>query len=120
MFYDPFYQPLFSIGNIDFATLETCENDKFCIFDVAATRSTNIGLSTLNSSKDYDEIIQSSYPGNYIILVLSVLTGYANLWLERILYAWSTINLPSILKHFCVYCNVFLSSYKSIEILIVW
>ena len=44
--------------------METCGGDIFCLFDVAATGRMDIGLSTLNGSQNFDELVKLSYPGN--------------------------------------------------------
>ena len=43
-----------------------CGNNTFCLYDIAATGSMEIGLSTLDGSNQYDEIVQLSYPGNFV------------------------------------------------------
>ena len=43
--------------------METCGDDVFCLYDVATTGRMDIGLSTLNGSQDFDELVKLSYPG---------------------------------------------------------
>ena len=64
-FYDPYFRPLFTI-NQNNELLEICENDTFCLYDISVTGNTEVGLSTLNGSKQYDKIVQISYPGIYV------------------------------------------------------
>ena len=45
--------------------METCGGDVFCLYDVATTGRMDIGLSTLNGSQDFDELVKLSYPGIY-------------------------------------------------------
>ncbi|XP_065905349.1 sushi domain-containing protein 2-like isoform X2 [Dysidea avara] len=61
-FYDPDYVPLFSFNTNDPVLESVCDNDMFCMFDVASTGNTEIGLSTLNSSKEYEVLLELSYP----------------------------------------------------------
>ena len=61
-FYDPYFRPLFTIDVNDELLESICENDTFCLYDIIATGSTEIGLSTLNGSKEYEKSVQSSYP----------------------------------------------------------
>jgi len=43
--------------------MELCKGDKFCLYDIATTGSMDIGLSTLNGSVRYEEIVETSKPG---------------------------------------------------------
>lgn len=40
-----------------------CGNDQFCLFDIAATGRTDVGLSTLEGSQNFEMILQLSIPG---------------------------------------------------------
>ena len=62
-FYDPYFEPIFTIIQNDELLESVCENDTFCLYDISVTGSTEIGLSTLNGSKQYDELVRISYPG---------------------------------------------------------
>ena len=62
-FYDPFFQPLFTISEDNPILESICENDTFCLYDITATGNTEVGLLTLNISKEYDQLVQLSYPG---------------------------------------------------------
>ena len=64
-FYNPSYTPLFSFDTNDPILESVCGNDTFCMYDIASTGSTQIGLSTLNSSKEYEEILELLYPSMY-------------------------------------------------------
>ena len=66
-FYDPHFQPLFTINQDNELLQSVCENNTFCLYDISVTGNTEIGLSTLNGSKQYDKIVQLSYPGMYIL-----------------------------------------------------
>ena len=69
-FYDPFfvpsYQPTFSSTELETQAREVCGNDKFCLFDIAATGNVDIGVTTLKSSKEIDEIYSYSLPSKSI------------------------------------------------------
>ena len=66
-FYDPyfvpFFKPVFTDPLLEMQANDLCDGDEFCLFDIAATRSTAIGLSTLEGSQNYEEIVQFSIPG---------------------------------------------------------
>ena len=66
-FYNPTFVPAFSPT---FATPELaaqassmCGQDQFCLFDVAATGSMEIGLSTLQGNVEFETIVNISIPG---------------------------------------------------------
>ncbi len=66
-FYDPAFLPAFETVFTD-PTLEAeantiCGTDIFCLFDIAATGMTEIGLGTLNGGLEFDQIVQMSAPG---------------------------------------------------------
>ena len=50
--------------------METCGEDVFCLFDVATTGRMDIGLSTLNGSQNFEELVNLSYPGNEILIYI--------------------------------------------------
>ncbi len=66
-FFDPFFLPAFETVFTD-PTLEAqanmiCGTDVFCLFDIAATGRTDVGLGTLNGGLEFDQILQLSSPG---------------------------------------------------------
>ena len=68
-FYDPSFEPLFAINEDSPLLQSICQNNTFCLYDIAATGNTEIGMSTLNSSKRYDELVQLTYPGNFMMRI---------------------------------------------------
>ena len=65
-YYDPFFSPIF-VPNISDPILKQeadsiCGGNFFCLFDIAATGRTDIGLSTLVGSEEYDEILEQQIP----------------------------------------------------------
>ena len=67
-FYDPYFRPLFTINQNNQFQRSICGNNTFCLYDISATGDTEIGLSTLNGSNLYDEIVQLSYPGECVYM----------------------------------------------------
>jgi len=61
--FEPAFKPIFSNATLEQQAMETCGDDIFCLFDVATTGRMDIGLSTLNGSKNFDELVKLSYPG---------------------------------------------------------
>ena len=62
--FEPVFEPTFSDTALEQQAIETCGDDTFCIFDVATTGRMDIGMSTLNGSQDFEELVMLSYPGN--------------------------------------------------------
>ena len=66
-FYDPdftpIYSPVFSDPVLEAAAYLACNNDTFCLYDIATTGRMDIGLSTLDGSMGFEEILRLSYPG---------------------------------------------------------
>lgn len=65
--YDPAFTPAFEpvFSNPELAALaeEMCEGDVFCLYDIAATGDTTIGLTTLVGGQELEMITNSSQPG---------------------------------------------------------
>ena len=68
-FYDPdfvpLFEPVFNDSSLENTTYEICKDDLFCIFDIAATKKTEIGMSTLQGTEDLEMIVEMSKPGMY-------------------------------------------------------
>ena len=66
-YYDPDFTPLFGVSfsdpELENEAMELCKGDEFCLYDIATTGSMDIGLSTLNGSVSYEEIVETSRPG---------------------------------------------------------
>lgn len=75
--FEPLFEPTFSNATLEEQAMETCGDDIFCLFDVAATGRMDIGLSSLNDNQDYNEIVNLSYPGNeYYMCIWSYVHTY--------------------------------------------
>lgn len=59
----PTFSPTFANPDLEAEALDLCGEDSFCLFDVAATGSTEIGLTTLQGSIEFDMIVSISAPG---------------------------------------------------------
>ena len=68
-YYDPYfvptYQTLFNDSDLAAQAGELCSDDPFCLFDIAATGRVDIGLSTLQGSQDFQQIVEISLPGTH-------------------------------------------------------
>ena len=65
-FFMPSFMPVFANESLEAEAREACNNDTFCLYDIATTGRMDIGLSTLDGSRDFDEIVQLSYPSMYV------------------------------------------------------
>ena len=68
-FYDPYFQPLFTVIENNQFIQSICGNNTFCYYDYSVTGNSDIALSTLNGSNLYDEVVQLSYPGRILVTV---------------------------------------------------
>ena len=100
-FYEPNYTPLFSFNTNDLSLELVCGNDTFCMFDVASTGRTDIGLTTLNAGREYEEILELLLPSMHLAITPSLSTALLIYlwpgWQKRIIYtlyawAWKTIS----------------------------
>ena len=70
-YYDPDFTPLFGVEFSDPAVeaeaMGLCQGNEFCLYDFATTGSMDIGLSTLNGSVSYDEMVETAIPSVYHI-----------------------------------------------------
>ena len=91
-FYDPFYvptyQPMFANPELESQANDLCGDDIFCLFDVAATGSMDIGLSTLEGGREIKEIAQLQIPGLLVTIMYTWKScmGFAMMILCMLLY----------------------------------
>ena len=66
-FYRPNYQPLFDLvfasPELEAEAREVCQNDTFCLYDIAATGRVQLGMTTLRGNQELDEIVELSDAG---------------------------------------------------------
>jgi len=66
-YYDPNFTPVFSpaFNNpaLEGEAISTCKGDTFCLYDIAATGRSDIGLSTLDGSMRFRKLLTLSFPG---------------------------------------------------------
>ena len=67
IFYDPYffpsYNPNFNNPLLEFRAKGICDEDIFCLFDIAATGNVKVGIATYKSSMFIEEIYNFSIPG---------------------------------------------------------
>lgn len=59
----PSYNPVFLNVFLESEARKTCDNDQFCLYDIATTGRLDIGLATLDGSRNFDKMVKLSYPG---------------------------------------------------------
>ena len=63
----PVFQPVFQDPDLEMEAETLCRGDTFCLFDIAATGNTELGLSTLRTSQEIEELEKLSLPSNSCI-----------------------------------------------------
>ena len=69
-FYDPDYTPAFA-PTFDDPILEEeavsiCGDSLFCLFDIAATKRPEIGMTTAIDNEEYEVVVNMSQPGTLV------------------------------------------------------
>ena len=64
--YVPAFEASFSSNELEQQANETCGNNKLCIFDIAATGDVAIGISTMESLKEYEKLKELFLPSNHL------------------------------------------------------
>ena len=66
-FYDPDYIPAFAPAFddpiLEEQAMEICGDSLFCLFDIAATKRPEIGMTTAVNNNEYEMVINMSQPG---------------------------------------------------------
>ena len=65
--FQPVFQPVFQDVNLEVEANALCGGDVFCLFDIAATGDTDLGLSTLRTSQEIEKLEELSLPSNCFI-----------------------------------------------------
>ena len=70
--FSPVFEPTFSDPDLEEDAREICDGDTFCLFDIAATKRVDIGMSTMQGNQELERIIELSLPGEWYILYMRV------------------------------------------------
>ena len=75
-FFDPFFEPVFQPDFSNNTDLEKeakmiCGDDTFCLFDIATTKRTEIGATTLIDSENFEDMLNSSEPSQYNVDIMA-------------------------------------------------
>ena len=65
-YFDPMFEPVFELNfndtQLEDEAVKICGDDKFCLFDIAATKRKEIGATTLLDSENFEVMVASSKP----------------------------------------------------------
>ena len=61
------YDASFKDDGLEAKAMEVCDNDTFCLFDIAATGKVALGRSTLQASQEFERIVELSAPGMALV-----------------------------------------------------
>ena len=59
--FSPSYELVFVNPSLESRAMNVCDDDQFCLYDIATTGRLEIGMSTLDGSRSFNEIVQLSY-----------------------------------------------------------
>lgn len=61
--YTPVFEATFTDPDLRATAEEMCEGNQYCLFDIAATGDTSIGMDTFLGVQELEAIINASWPG---------------------------------------------------------
>lgn len=61
--YTPVFEATFTDPGLRAVAEEMCQGNEYCLFDIAATGDTSIGMDTLVGVQELEAIINASWPG---------------------------------------------------------
>ena len=61
--YTPTFEATFTDPDLRAVAEEMCQGNQYCLFDIAATGDTSIGMDTLVGVQELEAIINASWPG---------------------------------------------------------
>ena len=59
---------MFLDSSVESHAMDVCGDDQFCLYDIATTGRIEIGLSTLDGSRNFDKIVNLSYPSKPVAI----------------------------------------------------
>lgn len=63
----PVYEPTFTDPDEQRRAMDICAEDAFCLFDIAATKRVEVGMSTMQGNVDLEMITMLSQPGAFTL-----------------------------------------------------
>ena len=68
--FTPFYNVNFSNSALEQKANEICGDDKFCLFDIAATRRVEVGEATFSGGQVFEMLINMSQPSKLHVIMI--------------------------------------------------
>ena len=62
----PMFEAKFSDTRLEEQAKEVCRDDKFCLFDIAATKRVEVGVATMVDGEMFDTIVEMAVPSKCI------------------------------------------------------
>ena len=59
----PAFAPTFDIPELEVEAIEICGDSAFCLFDIAATKRPEVGMTTAVDNDNFDMVVNMSQPG---------------------------------------------------------
>ena len=59
------FEPTFSDSALEEEAKRTCGDDESCLFDIAATKRVEVGLTTMQGGESFDMIVEMSKPSEF-------------------------------------------------------
>ena len=68
MGFEPVFAPEFEDEELERRAGEICGDDQFCLFDIAATGTLDIGMATMSGVRDFDMIVDLAEPSKLYLI----------------------------------------------------
>ncbi len=65
--YTPVFEATFTDPELRAEAEEMCQGNEYCLFDIAATGDTSIGMTTLAGVQELEAIVNASWPGTVLL-----------------------------------------------------
>ena len=79
-FYDPHfipsYEPTFASPELESEAIGICDDDIYCLYDIATTGKVEVGIATLESSMEIEEINSLLLPGKSLTICVEQEPNY--------------------------------------------
>ena len=79
--FTPVYEPRFNDSALEDKANEICGEDVFCKFDIAATGRVEIGETTYQGGRDFEQLVNLSKPSNNLYNQTSLNISFINSYL---------------------------------------
>ena len=70
------FEPTFENSTLEKEAKEVCGDDKYCLFDVAATKKVEIGMATMEGGENFEAIVEMSVPSMFEVEYCFIIVSY--------------------------------------------